>query len=131
MKLIVKIVIVLLLYLPLTAQAQTNDLSSFVTRFNSFLETNTAKLSWSATDSAKTLPVPMPNAMDASKTRIADPISGLWHYPNLQKVYDPITGYYIDYKGLHYYSYKTDTLAGKIFKGKTEVPIKRTEKVQK
>ncbi|MEJ8758286.1 hypothetical protein WG947_14830 [Pontibacter sp. H259] len=131
MRLLISIVAVLLLYVTPTAQAQTNDLTDFVKRFNSFLETNTAKLSWSATDSARTLPVPMPNAMDVSKTRISDPTSGLWHYPNLQKVYDPETGYYIDYKGLHYYTYKTDTAAGKIFKGETEIQIKRAEKVQK
>ncbi|MBJ6116902.1 hypothetical protein JAO76_01785 [Pontibacter sp. BT310] len=130
MKLLTTISLLLGLGFSITAQAQTADLNSFVKRFDYFLKTNTAKLSWSAKDSANTMPVPMPNAMDASKTRIPDPTTGLWHYPNLQKVYDPKTGFYIDYEGHRYYSYKADTVAGKIFKGKDPVQIKRTEKVQ-
>ncbi|WP_162427456.1 hypothetical protein [Pontibacter pudoricolor] len=130
MKLPATIVGILLLCLSFTVEAQTDDVGSFIKRFDYFLKTNTAKLSWSAKDSANTMPVPMPNALDASRTRIPDPTTGLWHYPNLQKVYDPETGFYIDYEGHRYYSYKTDIVAGKIYKGKESVQIKRTEKVQ-
>jgi len=128
-----KLLTTILTFLLLTtiAQAQTNEQLQFVKKFEHFLETNTAKLSLSALDSANTLPVPMPNALDATKTRIPDPTTGLWHYPNLRKVYDPETGFYIDYEGHHYYTYKADTIAGIIYKSKMPVQVKRTEKVQR
>ncbi|NEM98099.1 hypothetical protein [Pontibacter burrus] len=130
MKLLITIALVFVTALSTTAQSQTHELHDFVKRFDYFLKTNTAKLSWSAKDSANTMPVPMPNAMDASRTRIPDPTTGLWHYPNLHKVYDPKTGFYMDYEGYKYYSYKADTITGSIYKGKEPVQIKRTEKVK-
>ncbi|MBB6612162.1 hypothetical protein H7F15_14020 [Pontibacter sp. Tf4] len=124
-KALTTIVLVLLLALSSNAQAPTHELHTFVKRFEYFLKTNTAKLSLSATDSANTMPVPMPNALDATKTRVTDPSTGLWVYPNMGKVYDPETGYYIAYEGQYYYQYKADTASAKIYKGKTEIEIKR------
>ncbi len=125
MNILKTIVFALLIIIGTQALAQTKEKGDFVKRFDHFLRSETAKLSWSATDSANTLPVPMPNALDASKTRVPEPVSGLWFYPNISKVYDPKTGFYIAYDAGHYYQYKANTASGKIYKGKKEVEIKR------
>ncbi|HEY4651674.1 MAG TPA: hypothetical protein VIG72_09675 [Pontibacter sp.] len=116
-----------------TAKAQSDTQRSFVAKFELFKKGETAKLRWTTSPDAPedaASAVPMPNAVDASKTHVPDPDSGLWHYPNLSKVYDPETGYYIDYDAYRYYLYRADTKTGRIYKGKTPVQIKRTYKVQ-
>ena len=93
MKLFKTIVTILFLGLITSVQAQTANQKDFVKKFDRFLESNTARLRWTNPDTIGSYarPVPIPNAMDATKTHVPDPGSGLWHYPNLQKVYDPET----------------------------------------
>ncbi|MCC9165918.1 hypothetical protein [Pontibacter harenae] len=110
------------------AYAQSNGQQAFLKKFESFKETPYAKMSWTLSPDASESAahsIPMPNPIDVTKTHTEDPESGLWHYTNIGKVLDPETGYYIDYDAHRYYMYRVDSKAGKIYKGKPEIEVKR------
>lgn len=66
--------------------------------------------------------VHMPVAPGIMESFMEDPETGLRHYPHLHELYDPATGYYIEYDSDS--QYYVDTKTGKIFKGESEVQIK-------
>jgi hypothetical protein len=128
MKLLKLIVFVFLWLICFTARAQSDARYSFAEKCERFKKSETARLRWTRSpDSPESAAwaIPMPNAVDATKTHVLDPESGLWHYPNSGKVYDPETGYYTNYDAHRYYLYRTDIASGKIYKRKEEVEIRK------
>ncbi|MFD2516003.1 hypothetical protein ACFSRY_19175 [Pontibacter locisalis] len=110
------------------ASAQSNTQQTFSEKFEVFIETPYAQLRWTQSPDASesaTYSTPMPNPIDVTKTYVEDPESGLWHYPNIGKVLDPETGYYIDFDAHRYYLYRVNPKTGKIYKGKSEVEVKK------
>ncbi|AKD03610.1 hypothetical protein POKO110462_02840 [Pontibacter korlensis] len=112
----------------LGAYAQSDKKEAFAEKFETFKKTPYAKLRWTTSPDASnsvSSSVPMPNPIDVSKTHVDDPESGLRLYPHISKVLDPETGYYIEYDAHKYYMYRVNAKTGKIYKGSSEVEIKR------
>ena len=117
----VSVIAALTVVMHLEAHAQTNELESFLGKFETYAETHYPKTKW-------TMPIAKPksgsNSMLEAKVEgfMQDPETGLRHYPRRSEVYDPATGYYIEYDPEA--KYHVDTKAGKIYKGKTEIKVK-------
>ncbi|RAU84146.1 hypothetical protein [Pontibacter arcticus] len=121
----------LLFLFKIEAKAQADSLLVFVHKFERFKTSTTAKQHWTASpDNPKSITYKMPNPVDVTKTFIVDPDSGLRYYPHSEKVIDPQTGYSINYDAHRYFLYHVDTKAAKIYKGKTEVKIKKLQPIK-
>jgi len=108
------------------AKAQANELELFLKKFESYAETYYPKVKW-------TMPIAKPESDSYSMLQgggiieafMEDPKTGLRYYSSVNKVYDSLTGYYIDYDPDA--RYRVDTKTGKIYKGNSEVEIKNTK----
>ncbi|PIQ22861.1 MAG: hypothetical protein COW65_00680 [Cytophagales bacterium CG18_big_fil_WC_8_21_14_2_50_42_9] len=108
------------------AQAQANELELFLKKFESYAETYYPKVKWK-------MPIAKPESGSYSMLQgggiveafMEDTKTGLRYYSSVNKVYDPLTGYYIDYD--RDAKYRVDTREGKIYKGNSEVEIKNTK----
>ena len=69
----------------------------------------------------------MPNAIDTAKAFMEDMETGLRIFPQPGKVYDPKTGYSIDYDPD--VKYHVDLKAGKIYQDQAEVKVERKQKL--
>ncbi len=124
MKVLKYVFIAFIMIVPYESQSQTTDLSNFLIRFKEFAATHYPKIKWSMPlINPESRPSPMPNAIDPAKSYMEDPETGLRIFPQLNKVYDPKTGYTINYDPE--ISYHVDLKAGKIYKDQSEVKIER------
>jgi len=106
----------------LEAKSQTNELQSFLEKFETYTEKYYPKVK-------QTMPVAKLEGGSNSMLQanivgfMEDPKTGLRYYANVSKVYDPNTGYYIEYDSDA--KYYVDTKAGKIFKEGAEVKVEK------
>jgi len=106
------------------SQAQTNELPLFLKKFEAFTRGFTLT---SDIQSNRPMPVPMPNPVETIKPYEEDAVTGLLYYRHLGKVYDPKTGYYIDF--IPNAKYRIDFNSGKVYIGEVEIEVKKqTEK---
>jgi len=105
-------------------QAQANELETFLRKFETYAEIHYPKVKW-------TMPIAKPESGSFSMLKgggiieafMEDSKTGLKYYPSVSKVYDPLTGYYIEYDPDA--KYRVDTKARKIYKGDSEVEVKK------
>lgn len=124
MKFIKYVAVAFTLVMHFEAQAQANELKTFLEKFETYAEAHYPKTKW-------TMPIAKPESGSYSMLEanvegfMEDPETGLRYYSRLGKVYDPLTGYYLEYDlEAKYY---VDTKAGKIYKGESEVKVKNKE----
>lgn len=124
MKLIKIITIAVAYLLHFNAHAQTSELKVFLEKFEIYSKTHSPKIK-------RAMPIIKPENDARSMPQahvegyMEDRETGLRYYSQLNKIYDPSTGYYIEYDPEA--NYHVDTKAGKIYKAKSEVKVQREE----
>ena len=124
MKFLKYVAVVLTLVIHFAAQAQTNELKAFLKRFETYTKTHYPKVKYN-------MPIAKPESSANSMLEAGvvgfteDSETGLRYYARNSIVYDPKTGYYLAYDPDA--KYQVDIQAGKIFKGETEVKVKKRD----